>query len=123
MVFTVPDSAPLGSGAHDYTLTFTDKFGTETTHTATVTISTLVGYLSPEDDTGVVGDNQTQNTSPSLTGKASIGATLRIEFNAQEYTIPLNADGTGRLHYRERRSLKGISLQTDRDYRTRRHNL
>lgn len=92
--FTVPDSAPLGSGAHDYTLTFTDKFGTETTHTATVTISTLVGYLSPEDDTGVVGDNQTQNTSPSLTGKASIGATLRLEFNAQEYTIPLNADGT-----------------------------
>ncbi|EDX9485526.1 Ig-like domain repeat protein [Salmonella enterica] len=92
--FTVPDSAPLGSGAHDYTLSFTDKFGTETTHTATVTISTLVGYLSPEDDTGAVGDNQTQNTSPSLTGKASIGATLRIEFNAQEYTIPVNADGT-----------------------------
>lgn len=92
--FTVPDSAPLGSGAHDYTLTFTDKFGTETTHTATVTISTLVAYLSPEDDTGVVGNNQTQNTSPSLSGKASIGATLRIEFNAQEYTIPVNADGT-----------------------------
>lgn len=91
--FTVPNSAPLSSGAHDYTLTFTDKFGTKTTHTATVTISTLIGYLSPEDDTGVVGDNLTQNTSPSLSGKASIGATLRIEFNAQEYTIPVNADG------------------------------
>ncbi|EFP1333974.1 Ig-like domain repeat protein [Salmonella enterica] len=92
--FTVPDGAPLGSGIHDYTLTFKDKFGTETTHSASVTISTLIGFLSPEDDTGVVGDNQTQNASPSLSGKASIGATLRIEFNAQEYTIPVNADGT-----------------------------
>lgn len=92
--FTVPDGAPLGSGIHDYTLTFKDKFGTETTHSASVTISTLIGFLSPEDDTGVVGDNKTQNASPSLSGKASIGATLRIEFNAQEYTIPVNADGT-----------------------------
>ncbi|ECE6272851.1 Ig-like domain repeat protein [Salmonella enterica subsp. diarizonae] len=92
--FTVPGSAPLSSGTHDYTLTFKDKFGTETTHSASVTISTLIGFLSPEDDTGVVGDNQTQNASPSLSGKASIGSTLRIEFNAQEYTIPVNADGT-----------------------------
>lgn len=92
--FRVPSSAPLTSGEHNYTVTFVDKFGTETSHTATVTISTLAGYLSPADDTGTVGDNLTQNSAPTLSGKAAIGSTLRIEFNGQTHSIPVTPNGT-----------------------------
>ncbi|MEG2433136.1 MAG: Ig-like domain-containing protein, partial [Acinetobacter sp.] len=57
-------------------------------------ISSLVGYLSPDDDTGTVGDNLTQSRTPSLIGKATPGSSLRIEFNGATHNIPLNADGT-----------------------------
>ena len=92
--FPVPADAALNPGSHDYSITITDKFGNTLSHSSTVTISSLVGYLSPEDDTGTVGDNLTQNRMPSLMGKATPGSSLRIEFNGATHNIPLNADGT-----------------------------
>ncbi|EEK8073146.1 Ig-like domain repeat protein, partial [Salmonella enterica subsp. enterica serovar Javiana] len=92
--FSVPANVTLGTGSHDYSITLTDKYGNITSHSSTVTISLLVGYLSPESDTGLIGDNITQSRTPSLMGKASPGSSLRIEFNSVTYNIPLNADGT-----------------------------
>ncbi|MBU5388914.1 Ig-like domain-containing protein [Citrobacter cronae] len=92
--FPVPADAALNSGSHDYSITLTDKFGNTISHSSTVTISSLVGYLSPDDDTGTVGDNLTQSRTPSLIGKATPGSSLRIEFNGATHNIPLNADGT-----------------------------
>ncbi|WP_370602687.1 Ig-like domain-containing protein (plasmid) [Citrobacter cronae] len=92
--FPVPADAALNPGSHDYSITLTDKFGNTISHSSTVTISSLVGYLSPDDDTGTVGDNLTQSRTPSLIGKATPGSSLRIEFNGATHNIPLNADGT-----------------------------
>ncbi|WP_392421772.1 Ig-like domain-containing protein [Edwardsiella piscicida] len=91
--FSLPADAALSFGVHEYTLTLVDKFGTETTHTATITRTMLSGNLDFNDDSGIAGDNITNNTAPALSGKATIGSTLRIEFAGREYDIPVNANG------------------------------
>ncbi|MDP4734267.1 MAG: Ig-like domain-containing protein, partial [Limnohabitans sp.] len=52
------------------------------------------GKLDAGSDTGVVGDNKTNITKPTLSGTVPTGATATVTINGQTYPVTANPDGT-----------------------------
>ncbi len=51
------------------------------------------GVLGPVSDSGTVGDNKTNDNTPTLTGTAEANATVEIVVNGQTYNLTANAQG------------------------------
>ncbi|PUE40223.1 Ig-like domain-containing protein [Limnohabitans sp. Bal53] len=65
----------------------------------TVTLSTnaaTYGALeqAASNDSGVLGDNQTNDTTPTITGKVPAGSTASVTINGQKYPVTVNPDGS-----------------------------
>ncbi|EDV7302550.1 Ig-like domain repeat protein [Salmonella enterica subsp. enterica serovar Weltevreden] len=76
-------TTPLKDGEYNITATATDIAGhTSATANLPFTIDTRISYFSAEiettDDSGIVGDNVTNNTRPTFTGKTEPNATISV---------------------------------------------
>ncbi|HBZ5693544.1 TPA: non-fimbrial adhesin SiiE, partial [Salmonella enterica subsp. enterica serovar Infantis] len=76
-------TTPLKDGEYNITATATDIAGhTSATANLPFTIDTRISYFSAEiettDDSGIVGDNVTNNTRPTFTGKTEPNAILSV---------------------------------------------
>jgi len=60
------------------------------------TNATVTGALTATapNDSGVVGDNTTNDTTPTLNGKVPSGSTATVTLNGQTYPVTVNPDGT-----------------------------
>ncbi|PUE15613.1 hypothetical protein B9Z38_12780 [Limnohabitans sp. MMS-10A-160] len=60
------------------------------------TNATITGALTAiaPNDSGVVGDNTTNDTTPTLNGKVPSGSTATVTINGQTYPVTVNPDGT-----------------------------
>ncbi len=93
-------AATLPAGSYAPVVTATDKAGnTATAIGSTVTIDTAVapattGALASSSDSGLVGDNTTNSTTPTISGTAEPGATVSVVVGGQTLTATAAADGT-----------------------------
>ncbi|EAW4987632.1 Ig-like domain repeat protein [Salmonella enterica subsp. enterica] len=76
-------TTPLKDGEYNITATATDIAGhTSATANLPFTIDTRISYFSAEiettDDSGIVGDNVTNNTRPTFTGKTDPNAIISV---------------------------------------------
>ncbi|EDA7580825.1 Ig-like domain repeat protein [Salmonella enterica subsp. enterica serovar Louisiana] len=76
-------TTPLRDGEYNITATATDIAGhTSATANLPFTIDTRISYFSAEiettDDSGIVGDNVTNNTRPTFTGKTEPNAIISV---------------------------------------------
>ncbi|ECE2305163.1 Ig-like domain repeat protein [Salmonella enterica] len=76
-------TTPLKDGEYNITATATDIAGhTSATANLRFTIDTRISYFSAEiettDDSGIVGDNVTNNTRPTFTGKTEPNAIISV---------------------------------------------
>ncbi|ELS7493641.1 non-fimbrial adhesin SiiE [Salmonella enterica] len=76
-------TTPLKDGEYNITATATDIAGhTSSTANLPFTIDTRISYFSAEiettDDSGIVGDNVTNNTRPTFTGKTEPNAIISV---------------------------------------------
>ncbi|HEC7811230.1 TPA: non-fimbrial adhesin SiiE [Salmonella enterica subsp. enterica serovar Kottbus] len=76
-------TTPLKDGEYNITATATDIAGhTSATANLPFTIDTRISYFSAEiettDDSGIVGDNVTNNTRPTFTGKTEANAIISV---------------------------------------------
>ncbi|EBE0306692.1 Ig-like domain repeat protein [Salmonella enterica] len=76
-------TTPLKDGEYNITATATDIAGhTSATANLPFTIDTRISYISAEiettDDSGIVGDNVTNNTRPTFTGKTEPNAIISV---------------------------------------------
>ncbi|HGA6200456.1 TPA: non-fimbrial adhesin SiiE [Salmonella enterica subsp. enterica serovar Saintpaul] len=76
-------TTPLKDGEYNITATATDIAGhTSATANLPFTIDTCISYFSAEiettDDSGIVGDNVTNNTRPTFTGKTEPNAIISV---------------------------------------------
>ncbi|EDM5793969.1 Ig-like domain repeat protein [Salmonella enterica subsp. enterica serovar Infantis] len=76
-------TTPLKDGEYNITATATDIAGhTSATANLPFTIDTRISYFSAEiettDDSGIVGDNVTNNTHPTFTGKTEPNAIISV---------------------------------------------
>ncbi|EEE3665889.1 Ig-like domain repeat protein, partial [Salmonella enterica subsp. enterica serovar Schwarzengrund] len=76
-------TTPLKDGEYNITATATDIAGhTSATANLPFTIDTRISYFSAEiettDDSGIVGDNVTNNTRPTFTGKTEPNAIISV---------------------------------------------
>ncbi|HAK8366881.1 TPA: Ig-like domain repeat protein [Salmonella enterica] len=76
-------TTPLKDGEYNITATATDIAGhTSATANLPFTIDTRISYFSTEiettDDSGIVGDNVTNNTRPTFTGKTEPNAIISV---------------------------------------------
>ncbi|EDV9704751.1 Ig-like domain repeat protein [Salmonella enterica subsp. enterica] len=76
-------TTPLKDGEYNITATATDIAGhTSATANLPFTIDTRISYFSAEiettDDSGIVGDNVTNNTRPTFTGKTESNAIISV---------------------------------------------
>ncbi|ELL3735795.1 non-fimbrial adhesin SiiE [Salmonella enterica subsp. enterica serovar Infantis] len=76
-------TTPLKDGEYNITATATDIAGhTSATANLPFTIDTRISYFSAEiettDDSGIVGDNVTNNTRPTFTGKTEPNAIINV---------------------------------------------
>ncbi|EDV1091139.1 TPA: Ig-like domain repeat protein [Salmonella enterica] len=76
-------TTPLKDGEYNITATATDIVGhTSATANLPFTIDTRISYFSAEiettDDSGIVGDNVTNNTRPTFTGKTEPNAIISV---------------------------------------------
>ncbi|EJU0125733.1 non-fimbrial adhesin SiiE [Salmonella enterica subsp. enterica serovar Newport] len=76
-------TTPLKDGEYNITATATDIAGhTSATANLLFTIDTRISYFSAEiettDDSGIVGDNVTNNTRPTFTGKTEPNAIISV---------------------------------------------
>ncbi|EIL9088674.1 TPA: non-fimbrial adhesin SiiE [Salmonella enterica subsp. enterica serovar Bovismorbificans] len=76
-------TTPLKDGEYNITATATDIAGhTSATANLPFTIDTRISYFSSEiettDDSGIVGDNVTNNTRPTFTGKTEPNAIISV---------------------------------------------
>ena len=71
--------------------------GADVNNTLSLPTNTLAngatGYLAPATDSGVPGDNITNNATPALTGKAPAGAAVDVVINGVHYTTTADASG------------------------------
>ena len=71
--------------------------GAEANNTISLTTNaTTYGALQQAvpNDSGVVGDNKTNDTTPTLSGKVPAGSTASVTLNGQKYPVIVNPDGT-----------------------------
>jgi hypothetical protein len=64
--------------------------------TTTTTTGTTTGKLSAlaPNDSGTLGDNLTNDNTPTLTGTVPTGSTATVTINGQTYPVTVNPDGT-----------------------------
>ncbi|EDW8498251.1 hypothetical protein CRB79_004618 [Salmonella enterica subsp. enterica serovar Enteritidis] len=94
--FVVP--SPLVEGDNSYTISIIDSAGnTSSTVKGHITLDNLApnasATLLPADDSGNVGDDITNVTTPTLTGITEAGATVTLVIN--NYTYATHADDNG----------------------------
>ncbi len=93
-------TTPLKDGDYNITATATDIAGhTSETVSLPFTIDTRISYFSAEikatDDSGIVGDNVTNNTRPTFTGKTEPNAVISVRNSETGEEITFKANGQG----------------------------
>ena len=97
--WSVTVSSNLPDGSYTPSIKATDKAGNSTTANGTAfTVDTAVaangtGGLASTSDSGVKGDNRTNDTTPDLSGTAEAGATVKVVVNGVTYTTTADANG------------------------------
>ncbi|HHR6318841.1 TPA: Ig-like domain-containing protein [Providencia alcalifaciens] len=93
--FAVPEA--LHDGHHLFLVTVTDIAGNQASFTENMHIDTAHpsshATLSTDTDSGLIGDQLTNHTKPTLIGKTKPHATVTIHFENQDY--PVTADTAG----------------------------
>ncbi len=95
-------TTPLKDGDYNITATATDIAG-HTSETANLpfTIDTRISYFSAEieatDDSGIVGDNVTNNTRPTFTGKTEPNAIISVINIETGEEVIFKANDQGRM--------------------------
>ncbi|WP_195848820.1 Ig-like domain-containing protein, partial [Providencia alcalifaciens] len=93
--FAVPEA--LHDGHHLFLVTVTDIAGNQASFTENMHIDTAHpsshATLSTATDSGLIGDQLTNHTKPTLIGKTKPHATVTIHFENQDY--PVTADTAG----------------------------
>lgn len=80
--------------SYNYTVSVTDFVGNTNSYTSYVTINTLFGNLDAVSITGESSMTDTADTSPTLSGTATIGSTLTLNINNHSYHLVVTASGT-----------------------------
>lgn len=93
-------TTPLKDGEYNITATATDIAGhTSATANLPFTIDTRISYFSAEiettDDSGIVGDNVTNNTRPTFTGKTEPNAIISVINSETGEEVILKANDKG----------------------------
>lgn len=84
--WSVTPTTALANGANALTITATDAAGNVSSATVlTLTIDTTPpsapsAVLAPSSDSGTPGDNRTNDTTPTISGSATPGDTIRVTF-------------------------------------------
>ena len=92
-------NADLTDGSHAYSISVMDSFGNsiETPLTGDIIVDAVkpetTVALSATTDTGIVGDNITMNTQPTLVGQTEVGASVVIEVGGSQYPATVLPDG------------------------------
>jgi len=87
----------VASGKFNDAAANTNADGAEANNTVSLTTNaTTYGALqqAAPNDSGVVGDNKTNDTTPTLSGKVPAGSTASVTINGQKYPVTVNPDGT-----------------------------
>ena len=97
--WSVTVTTALGSGNYTPVITTTDKAGNSTTvNGAAFTVDTntpnsVTCGLDVSSDSGTKGDNRTNDTTPTLTGTAEPGVTVKVTVNGTIYTTTADPNG------------------------------
>jgi large repetitive protein len=90
--------AALTDGSYTAAVTETDAAGNTTIASVPVTIDAsttgLTAVLAPTSDSGLAGDNRTNNTTPTIRGTGEIGATVTVVIDGQTLVTTVAPDGT-----------------------------
>jgi hypothetical protein len=101
--WSLPATAALADGTYTPVITVTDTSGNSSTANGTpFTVDATApaagtGALASASDTGTLGDNKTNDNTPTLSGTAEANATVSIVVNGQTYTATANAQGAWSL--------------------------
>ena len=90
-------SISVGNGRFSDAAANFNADGAEANNTVNITTNaSITGDLTKTspNDSGVTGDNITNNTKPSLNGKVPAGSTASVTLNGQKYPVTVNPDGT-----------------------------
>ncbi|AIP97952.1 hypothetical protein N898_15995 [Salmonella enterica subsp. arizonae serovar 62:z36:- str. RKS2983] len=95
---------PLKDGEYHLTATATDIAGhTSETSELTFTIDTRISYFSaeldPADDSGIVGDNVTNNSRPTFIGKSEPNTTINVKNSETGELVVLKANAEGEWQF------------------------
>ena len=60
----------------------------------TPTPGATTGALDPASDSGVMGDNKTNDPTPTISGDVPAGSTAKIKLNGKEYPVDVKPDGS-----------------------------
>ncbi|EBH3852757.1 Ig-like domain repeat protein [Salmonella enterica subsp. diarizonae] len=95
---------PLKDGEYHLTATATDIAGhTSETSDLTFTIDTRISYFSaeldPADDSGIVGDNVTNNSRPIFIGKSEPNTTINVKNSETGELVVLKANAEGEWQF------------------------
>ncbi|ENZ2276644.1 non-fimbrial adhesin SiiE, partial [Salmonella enterica] len=111
-------TTPLKDGEYNITATATDIAGhTSATANLPFTIDTRISYFSAEiettDDSGIVGDNVTNNTRPTFTGKTEPNAIISVinSETGEEVIFKANDKGEWTINFTSD-SVEGINNLT-----------
>ncbi|MEX9058809.1 Ig-like domain-containing protein [Salmonella enterica] len=111
-------TTPLKDGEYNITATATDIAGhTSATANLPFTIDTRISYFSAEiettDDSGIVGDNVTNNTRPTFTGKTEPNAIISVinSETGEEVVFKANDQGEWTFNFTSD-SVEGINNLT-----------
>ncbi|HEC9605841.1 TPA: non-fimbrial adhesin SiiE [Salmonella enterica subsp. enterica serovar Senftenberg] len=111
-------TTPLRDGEYNITATATDIAGhTSATANLPFTIDTRISYFSAEiettDDSGIVGDNVTNNTRPTFTGKTEPNAIISVinSETGEEVVFKANDQGEWTFNFTSD-SVEGINNLT-----------
>ncbi|EAB4961625.1 Ig-like domain repeat protein, partial [Salmonella enterica] len=95
---------PLKDGEYHLTATATDIAGhTSETSEFTFTIDTRISYFSaeldPADDSGIAGDNVTNNSRPTFIGKSEPNTTINVKNSETGELVVLKANAEGEWQF------------------------
>ena len=96
--WSITPNRPLAEGPQNLTVTAADPAGNVSAPTTVpVTIDTGIanptGGLASASDTGTLGDNKTNDTTPALSGTAEPGAAVEVTVGGVTYTTTAGSDG------------------------------
>ncbi len=88
----------LADGDHTATVTATDAAGNSSTASVSVTVDTgapaLTAVVDAASDSGVAGDHNTSDPTPTISGTGEAGASISVVIDGQTLTTTVAADGT-----------------------------